>query len=153
MITAPFVWRTNSARCSPREQKQPILSSTIVITEHSGRRIFSASKKIKKKVKKDRFWQSSASWRATLGWFLCVCVVFLFAAARLLRASLLCKAQAFQLKHFYRQSGGRGAEMEQRSLIFFFPIANFLFLSFLFWAVWFSSVTTGKWLSLPHSYF
>lgn len=152
MITAPFVWRTNSARCSPREQKQPILSSTIVITEHSGRRIFSASKKIKKKVKKDRFWQSSASWRATLGWFLCV-LFFCLQQRGSWELHSCVKLKLFSWSTFIDRAVAEEQRWSKALWFSFSPIANFLFLSFLFWAVWFSSVTTGKWLSLPHSYF
>lgn len=95
------------------------------------------------------------AWRIALTWFL-------FVAVWLLRASLLCNAQAFQWKHFYRQTEwqrGRDTARLFDCCCFFGVcvlcsfIANFLFLSFLFWAVWFLSaftmVTLSKWLCPP----
>lgn len=97
------------------------------------------------------------AWHVALTWFL-------FVAVWLLRASLLCNAQAFHWKHFYRQTV---AERQRHGealwlLCFFFVfvflqlcsfIANFLSLSFLFWAVWFLSalttLTPSKWLCPP----
>lgn len=92
------------------------------------------------------------AWHTALTWFL-------FVAVWLLRASLLCNSEAFQWKHFYRhrqwQRGRDMARLFDCFVLFCFLllcsfIANFLFfLSFLFWAVWFLSVTPSKWLCPP----
>ncbi len=57
---------------------------------------------------------------------------------------------------FIDTDSGREAETRRSSLIVLFCflllcsfIANFLFLSFLFWAVWFLSLTPSKWLCPP----